>query len=74
MPLESIVIPPGPFVLLLFVSLAGSHCLGAPFLGLRQIGLHRCRIAEVHVGLAPVDQVQVGHGIVVVGRGWQPPD
>ena len=60
--------PLGPCILLRFVGLAGSHGVGTPLLGLRQIFFHLGRMPKVHVGLAPIDQVQIGHRVVVVGR------
>ena len=67
LPLESMVMPPGPAVLLLFVGLASTHCLGAPVLCGCDVCLDRRGIAVVHIGLAAVNQVQIGHGIVIVG-------
>src|SRR6185503_8049832 len=57
----------GTLVFLGLVFLAGSHGLGAPFLGLGNVLLNGVSVAVVDVGLAAIGQVEIGHGIVVVG-------
>ncbi len=60
------VMPPGPafffssFALRVPIALV-LHSSAGPY------RLYRSRIAEIHIGLAAVDQIQIGHGFVVVG-------
>src|ERR1019366_10552949 len=57
----------GAGVLLRFDDFTGFHRLGAPFVGHGDVFLAGSLVAVVQIGLAPVDQVQVGHGLVIIG-------
>jgi hypothetical protein len=67
LPLESMVIPPGPLHSSSLRWPCGCPSPWCAILRACHVGLDGCGIAVVHIGLAAVDQVQIGHGIVVVG-------
>ena len=67
-PLESMVMPPGPAFFFCFVGLARYPwpLWSSPRPCARSC-VHRGSVAVVHVGLVAVDQVQILHGVVVIG-------
>ena len=67
LPLESMVMPPGPLSFFSSLALRVPMALELHSLAAATSAFTAAGSAVVHVRLAPVDQVQIRHRIVVVG-------
>jgi hypothetical protein len=66
-PLSPMVMPPGPAFFLASTILRVSIALVRHSSALATSSLRAASLPIVQIGLAPVHQVQVGHGLVIIG-------